>query len=520
VLKNNVMLNNTYNLFVWVSDTGLSSWVQDIDTSNTVDEKLVYYLVNKEGLTIDPSSCPNIGYLAVVNSTNIVVRNLNMSKNGTGVQFAYTDNSIITNTTASSDFYGINLEHSENITVKDCLMTQNGWGDLRIEDCYGGGKVYQNSVVANPNGWSLYGDGLSGFTIYHNLFNSSGIPPQGDSSNNFDNGYPSGGNYWKTKEVTDIYSGPFQNETGSDGICDTSFLLSWGGEDGFPLANAIIRDIAIANVTVSPNEVQAGEDVNVTVVVENQGSLTNRFNETFNVTVYYDNTPIETKTVSDLAPGDNTALDFTWDTKYVADGNYTIKARASVFAPESETSDNTYMNGYVRVHQSTRYMQNAKWDSTYWKQLWNNTSAYTSQVCTMPGLISKGYLGVKAYKGATCISGSSVIQVGCWLAGQAGMKSTTWSCSEQNVTDTYLKVEIWYRFQGHSWTSMNVAFKTETFTENTILNTTTWTICLYGCLSQFNPLSFPPLEKTHIMFFWGSSSWESRIEDIIFTNNA
>jgi len=59
----------------------------------------------------------------------------------------------------------------------------------------------------------------------------------------------------------------------------------------------------------------------------------------------------------------------------------------------------------------TRYLQNAKWDSTYWKMLLYNTTTYTSKSKTMFGEISRAYLGIKVYNGTTWISGASVIQV-------------------------------------------------------------------------------------------------------------
>jgi len=64
--------------------------------------------------------------------------------------------------------------------------------------------------------------------------------------------------------------------------------------------------------------------VSIDAVVTNEGYET----ETFNVTAYYNNTAIETKTVTSLPAGDNTTLTFTWDTINVEAGNYTIKVKA------------------------------------------------------------------------------------------------------------------------------------------------------------------------------------------------
>lgn len=105
-------------------------------------------------------------------------------------------------------------------------------------------------------------------------------------------------------------------------------------------------DIAIVDVIVSANEVYVGQVVNISVVVKNEGTA----NETFNVTLYYDSTAIGTQTVTDLEPGTETTLKFSWDTTDVTpDVSYTIKAEASTVAWETDTVDNTYTYDTVKV---------------------------------------------------------------------------------------------------------------------------------------------------------------------------
>jgi len=45
------------------------------------------------------------------------------------------------------------------------------------------------------------------------------------SSNVWDDGYPSGGNYWSDYTGVDVYSGPYRDETGSDGIGDSYYNI-------------------------------------------------------------------------------------------------------------------------------------------------------------------------------------------------------------------------------------------------------------------------------------------------------
>jgi len=222
-------------------------------------------------------------------------------------------------------------------------------------------------------------------------------------------------------------------------------------------------------------------------------------------------------TVGPFSSGANASACHNWTTgglQYKT-SNVTVRARDD-YGGWSNWSESLTVT--IQMNSSSRYMQNAKWDSTYWKLLCNNTSTYTSQSRIKVGWIPKGYLGVKIYNGTVCISGDDVIEVGSWENGDSGLGSTAWNCSEENVTGTYIKIEIWYKFQGYDWTSMDVVFKTETFTQNTLLNATTWTIYLYGKFQMlWGPLGLGMPNKAFITFYWGSSSRESRIENMIFS---
>jgi hypothetical protein len=59
-----------------------------------------------------------------------------------------------------------------------------------------------------------------------------------------DDGYPSGGNYWSSYNGTDVYSGPYQNETGSDGIGDTSYIINENNRDNYPF----VRPLSISTL--------------------------------------------------------------------------------------------------------------------------------------------------------------------------------------------------------------------------------------------------------------------------------
>ena len=107
-------------------------------------------------------------------------------------------------------------------------------------------------------------------------------------------------------------------------------------QHGF-FCNTAIHDIAVTSVTPSLTRVAAGELVHITAVVENQGIET----ETFNVTLYYNTTAIQTKTDITLVAGANKPLTFAWNTTGVSTGTHTINATASTVPGETDTGDNT-----------------------------------------------------------------------------------------------------------------------------------------------------------------------------------
>lgn len=107
----------------------------------------------------------------------------------------------------------------------------------------------------------------------------------------------------------------------------------------------VTHDIAVIGVTPSPTEVRVGDPVNITVIIENQGTTT----EDVTVKVYRDYIPGTTpwvipggtKTVQDVSANETKSLVFVWNTTNVSYGNHTITAVAYVQAlGEIDLADN------------------------------------------------------------------------------------------------------------------------------------------------------------------------------------
>ncbi len=111
-----------------------------------------------------------------------------------------------------------------------------------------------------------------------------------------------------------------------------------------------VHDVAVTNVTTSKYGCQPMETVGkgmtcrIDVTVENQGD----FAETFGVTAFADTNVIGSQLVT-LGSGSSTVVTFTWDTTSYSFGSRTISAQADIVAGETDTGDNTFTDGIIRV---------------------------------------------------------------------------------------------------------------------------------------------------------------------------
>jgi len=110
------------------------------------------------------------------------------------------------------DLGGIILGGDNNIVCSNTVM--NSWVGISTATATLLGtnnNIFHNNLIKNHNqAWGLR------------------------YPNQWDDGYPSGGNFWSDYNGTDLYKGSYQNETGSDGIGDTPYMNSYGVNDRYP----------------------------------------------------------------------------------------------------------------------------------------------------------------------------------------------------------------------------------------------------------------------------------------------
>jgi parallel beta-helix repeat protein len=265
-------IKNSYGYNFGIYGNAHSHYIHSMDASNTADGKPVCYWRDRHDEPI-PSDA---GYVAIIDSTNISVRNLVLNRTQGllvayssevtveniqfvasyygveyGVDFLSTTNSVVQNITAQISNYGIILNNSTGNTVRyNSLFGRvsvsggiqlqgsncNLIADNMIKNCTAGiylSQCLNNTLVGNTLTMNYHGMdldiGANGSIVFHNNFIDNKFPAYSALSPNsrFDNGYE--GNYWHTN-----YTG---NDTDGDGIGETPYEFDVDQQDNCPLVD-------------------------------------------------------------------------------------------------------------------------------------------------------------------------------------------------------------------------------------------------------------------------------------------
>jgi parallel beta-helix repeat protein len=168
---------------------------------------------------------------------------------------------------------GIVLEDASNNIIANCTVWGLPWGGCIQLVGSSNNTIFSNTIDASY-GPCIYLENSSDNDIFRNnfyVYYAQQVEIRGISINVWDNGYPSGGNYWSDYNGTDSYFGPYQNVTGSDGIGDTPYVIDADNQDRYPLMHPWMKISGRLAILEPPNGSRITGPVNITFTIENTG---------------------------------------------------------------------------------------------------------------------------------------------------------------------------------------------------------------------------------------------------------
>jgi parallel beta-helix repeat protein len=157
------------------------------------------------------------------------------ANSGVAISYSSSNNTIVNNDITKMSSHGILVnQSSNNFFIRNSILN-SGDHAFTLQLC--NHSIIDGNLVQSSGYEALKMDRSNFNSIFHNSFidNNNHTTLTDSFSNIWNDGYPSGGNYWDNYNGTDSYNGPFQNETGSDSIGDTPYDVDDLNQDRYPL---------------------------------------------------------------------------------------------------------------------------------------------------------------------------------------------------------------------------------------------------------------------------------------------
>jgi len=233
IVGNNVTANKRTGVEIYSSNTMIIS-------GNNITNNAVGILGIFSNNTISGNNITNNSDRGIYlqDSLNNSISGNNITANdGDGIYLYGSNNTVSGNNITNNGVgvlggSGIYLYESSNNSISENIITNNSDGIL-LKESSNNNTILRNSITAN-NWYGIYFEDSSNNSVYHNNFVNNAhqaydfwaIFGGPFSINAWDDGYPSGGNYWSDYVGTD---------SNHDGIGDTPYVIDANNVDHYPL---------------------------------------------------------------------------------------------------------------------------------------------------------------------------------------------------------------------------------------------------------------------------------------------
>ncbi len=130
-------------------------------TNNYVNEREIIWFTNLTGGTINET----YGQIFLINSSNVIIENQNISFADSGMEIIHSDNITIRNSSIHHNQIGIRLVSSENCHIEDSEIYRNNWSGIHL-------RYANDNVVSNCTLWAdRWGESSAGINFYYSTNN-------------------------------------------------------------------------------------------------------------------------------------------------------------------------------------------------------------------------------------------------------------------------------------------------------------------------------------------------------------
>jgi parallel beta-helix repeat protein len=234
--------NNCFIMYNWINNSRIGIYLQQCSNIRIIENTITHNVdavlaTYSPYTTIQANTFQDNGlgvFLDGIETNHALVKSNNITDGGQGIHLQYwaSNNTIINNWVMNND-YGIMLSQSQNNTI------------------------YHNNFIENTD---------QAWTGSNSLYNK------------WDIGWPTGGNHWSNHNLKDDKNGQYQNQLGSDGICDSVYTVYDSDIDKYPLAAPVnLYEVSLGFITEEVNIISNSTITHFQMIMA-QGKMT------FNVT--------------------------------------------------------------------------------------------------------------------------------------------------------------------------------------------------------------------------------------------